>query len=251
MIHSILSAKLPPLLVNRSTAMIKAMGVMGIGASLSIGVAHAELIIHDSSSAPVKVVTNNASNAQLAHGQNSAINIQPSHNQATTNSVYGQTPTDASIIKLMQVMHIDEQIQSIIDGQKKAIDVINEQTNKVNNPNSQQDKQLSKRQQELQAQIQGILGQYAKVMAGGIEKATDKETMTQAYMQAAKAYYTQAEVDALIGFYDTPMGQSILAKQPQVTAAFLQQSLPKDMSETQQQLDELLPQVQQIIKGIF
>ena len=47
------------------------------------------------------------------------------------------------------------------------------------------------------------------------------------------------------------MGQSILAKQPQITAAFLQQSLPDDTSETEAQLDELLPQMQQIIQGVF
>lgn len=198
--------------------------------SLIAASAHADLVIHSDSTTPVKVISSNAS----AH---TAINKQ--------------TPSDASIIKLMNVMHIDEQIQSIIDGQKTAIAAINEQTDKVNHPDAEQNKELSKRQKELQTQIQGILGQYAKVMAGGIERATDKEAMTQAYIQAAKAYYTQAEVDAQIGFYDTPMGQSILAKQPQVTAAFLQQSLPKDMSETQQQLGELLPQVQQIIKGIF
>lgn len=230
MIQTILSVKLPRFLVRRSTAIVNAVGVVGVAACLSVGVAHAELVIHDNANRPATVETNNANNVQIA---------------------YGQVPTDASIIKLMQVMHIDEQIQSIIDGQKKAIDVINQQTDKVNNPNSQQDKELTKRQKELQTQIQGILGQYAKVMASGVEKATDKETMTQAYIQAAKAYYTQAEVDAQIGFYDTPMGQSILAKQPQVTAAFLQQSLPKDMSDTQKQLGELLPQVEQIIKGIF
>lgn len=55
----------------------------------------------------------------------------------------------------------------------------------------------------------------------------------------------------LIGFYDTVIGQSILAKQPQITAAFLKQSLPDDTSETEAQLGELLPQMQEIIKGVF
>lgn len=77
--------------------------------------------------------------------------------------------------------------------------------------------------------------------------------MTQAYMTAAKAYYTQAEVDAQINFYDKPIGQSILAKQPQVNTAFLQQSLPKDMdlNQTKEQLNEMLPQIKQLIKGIL
>ena len=215
--------------------------ILGLAAGLSTGLAHAELIIQDHAHSPVKVVTINSTDPASSNGQNIATNAQANE----------QLPSDASIIKLMQVMHIDQQIQSIIDGQKNAIAAIHQQSDKINSPSTDSDQELTRRQQQLQSQIQQILGQYAKVIAGGIEQVTDKETLTRAYIQAAKAYYTQAEVDAQIAFYDTPIGQSILDKQPQVTAAFLQQSLPKDMSETQQQLGELLPQVEQIIKGIF
>ena len=146
-----------------------------------------------------------------------------------------QAPTDVSIIKLMQVMHIDAQIQSIVNGQQAAIDAINTQTKNHNQSSNQRasDQQLNKRQRELQEQIQSVLGQYAKIMTEGIGNAADAQTLTQAYISAAKTYYTQAEVDAQIKFYDTAVGQSILAKQPQITAAFLQQSLPEDTSETE------------------
>ena len=96
-----------------------------------------------------------------------------------------------------------------------------------------------------------MLGQYAKIITNTIGDTTDKHTLTQAYINAAKTYYTQAEVDAQIKFYDTAVGQNILAKQPQITAAFLKQSLPQDTSETENQLSELLPQMKQIVKGIF
>ncbi len=164
-----------------------------------------------------------------------------------------QAPSDVSIIKLMQVMHIDEQIQSIVNGQQAAIDAINTQTKNHNQSSNQRasDQQLNKRQRELQEQIQSVLGQYAKIMTEGIGNAADAQTLTQAYISAAKTYYTQAEVDAQIKFYDTAVGQSILAKQPQITAAFLQQSLPEDTNETEAQLSELLPQMKQIIKGVF
>lgn len=164
-----------------------------------------------------------------------------------------QAPTDVSIIKLMQVMHIDAQIQSIVNGQQAAIDAINTQTKNQNKSSNQRasDQPLNKRQRELQEQIQSVLGQYMKIMTEGIGNAADAQTLTQAYISAAKTYYTQAEVDAQIKFYDTAVGQSILAKQPQITAAFLQQSLPEDTSETEAQLSELLPQMKQIIKGVF
>ena len=162
-------------------------------------------------------------------------------------SVNRPLPTDISIIKLMQVMHIDEQIQSIVDGKQAAINAINTQTQ-----NQQAtDEPLNRRQRELQNQIQSVLGQYAKIMTNGIGNTADIQTLTQAYISAAKTYYTQAEVDAQIKFYDTAVGQNILAKQPQITAAFLKQSLPQDTSETENQLSELLPQMKQIVKGIF
>lgn len=192
--------------------------------------ANAELIIHSEPN----TVNNNVNN--IANQKNNK-----------------QVPTDVSIIKLMQVMHIDEQIQSIVNGQQAAIDAINMQTqNQAQNSNQQaNDKPLNKRQRELQAQIQSVLGQYAKIMSNGIGNATDAQTLTQAYISAAKTYYTQSEVDAQIKFYDTETGQSILAKQPQIMAAFLQQSLPEDTSGTEAQLGELLPQMKQIVKGIF
>lgn len=186
------------------------------------------------------------------------VHSEPNRVSKDTNNIAkqqmnNQAPTDVSIIKLMQVMHIDEQIQSIVNGQQAAIDAINTQTKNQNKSSNQRasDQQLNKRQRELQEQIQSVLGQYAKIMTEGIGNAADAQTLTQAYISAAKTYYTQAEVDAQIKFYDTAVGQSILAKQPQITAAFLQQSLPEDTSETEAQLSELLPQMKQIIKGVF
>ena len=205
------------------------------------------LVVVTLMSAPIA----NANAELIIHSEPNTVNkdvnkIAKQHNNK-------QAPTDVSIIKLMQVMHIDEQIQSIVNGQQAAIDAINMQTQNQVQKGSQQinDKSLNKRQRQLQEQIQSVLGQYAKIMSNGIGDATDAQTLTQAYISAAKTYYTQAEVDAQIKFYDTEMGQSILAKQPQITAAFLQQSLPEDTSATEAQLGELLPQMKQIIKGIF
>ncbi len=186
------------------------------------------------------------------------VHSEPNRVSKDTNNIAkqqmnNQAPSDVSIIKLMQVMHIDAQIQSIVNGQQAAIDAINTQTKNKNQSSNQRasDQPLNKRQRDLQEQIQSVLGQYTKIMTEGIGNAADAQTLTQAYISAAKTYYTQAEVDAQIKFYDTAVGQSILAKQPQITAAFLQQSLPEDTSETEAQLSELLPQMKQIIKGVF
>ena len=212
------------------------MAVITISAVASLTQAQAELVIHN----------------EPAQQQSVSINRISANSASINNTAFMNnniSPTDTSIVKLMEVMHIDEQIESIVNGQQAAIDAINVQTQ--NRTESVGDGNLNKRQQALQEQIQKVLGQYAKIMTNTIGDTTDKQTLTQAYINAAKTYYTQAEVDAQIDFYDTEMGQSILAKQPQITAAFLQQSLPDDTSETEAQLDELLPQMQQIIQGVF
>lgn len=231
---------------NQRTTIISPLLSLVVATLMSAPIVHAnaELIIH---SEPKQASQSNQKQ-QVATPVNNAIN-----NTANQQDNNKQAPTDVSIIKLMEVMHIDEQIQSIVNGQQAAMDAINMQTQQQAQNASQQvnDKPLNKRQRQLQEQIQSVLGQYAKIMSNGIGNATDAQTLTQAYISAAKTYYTQSEVDAQIKFYDTETGQSILAKQPQITAAFLQQSLPEDTSETEAQLGELLPQMKQIIKGIF
>ena len=212
------------------------MTVITISAVASLTQAQAELVIH----------------SEPAQQQTVSINRISANSASINNTAFMNkniSPTDTSIIKLMEVMHIDEQIESIVKGKQAAIDAINVQTQ--NRTESVGDGKLNKRQQALQEQIQKVLGQYAKIMTNSIGDTTDKQTLTQAYIDAAKTYYTQAEVDAQIDFYDTVMGQSILSKQPQITAAFLKQSLPDDTSETEAQLGELLPQMQQIIQGTF
>ena len=212
------------------------MAVVTISAVASLTQAQAELVIHNEPAQQPSISINRIS-ANSASINNTAF---------MNNNI---SPTDTSIVKLMEVMHIDEQIESIVNGQQAAIDAINVQTQ--NRTESVGGGNLNKRQQALQKQIQKVLGQYAKIMTNTIGDTTDKQTLTQAYINAAKTYYTQAEVDAQTDFYDTVMGQSILSKQPQITAAFLKQSLPEDTSETEAQLGELLPQMQQIIQGVF
>lgn len=204
--------------------------------SLTTHLAQAELIIHNEGGKAEAVKSETVKEASNA-------NTSP----LLLGQALGSPPTEASIIKLMQVMHIDEQIDTIIQSQEMAAEILRQQSQL---PDSK-DEALTKRQRELRDQIQGLLGQYSQVLSGGIETATDKEALRRAYINAAQAYYNQREVNALIGFYDTPTGQSILEKQPQVTSSFLQQALPKDMSKTQQQLGELLPKMQQIFKDIF
>lgn len=229
-----------PLLKSAFKPLLTIVAITSISAAWVVP-AQAELIISSG------VGSNGSAIATTTTAQNTISN----QNGTTQNGIVvnQQIPTDASVLKLMQVMHVDEQIDAIINGQQAVSDILEEQGNKsrVN------EAKLNKRQRELAKNMQGVLAQYTKILAGGVQGTANKEELTQAYLAAAKAHYNQQEVNALIGFYDTQIGQSILEKNPKVTSEFLKASLPDEaeMKQTTEQLEELMPQIKQLIKGVF
>ena len=230
--HPLLKSAFKPLLTIVAITSISAAWVMP---------AQAELIISSGAGSNGSAIATTTAAQNTISTQNGTIQNGILVNQ--------QIPTDASVLKLMQVMHVDEQIDAIINGQQAVSDILEEQGNKsrVN------EAKLNKRQRELAKNMQGVLAQYTKILAGGVQGTANKEELTQAYLAAAKAHYNQQEVNALIDFYDTQIGQSILEKNPKVTSEFLKASLPDEaeMKQTTEQLEELMPQINQLIKGVF
>lgn len=230
--HPLLKSAFKPLLTIAAITSISAAWVVP---------AQAELIISSGAGSNGSAIATTTAAQNTISTQNGTIQNGILVNQ--------QIPTDASVLKLMQVMHVDEQIDAIINGQQAVSDILEEQGNKsrVN------EAKLNKRQRELAKNMQGVLAQYTKILAGGVQGTANKEELTQAYLAAAKAHYNQQEVNALIDFYDTQIGQSILEKNPKVTSEFLKASLPDEaeMKQTTEQLEELMPQIKQLIKGVF
>ena len=235
--HPLLKSAFKPLLTIVAITSISAAWVMP---------AQAELIISSGAGSNGSAIATTTAAQNTISAQNSTTQNGTIQNGISVNQ---QIPTDASVLKLMQVMHVDEQIDAIINGQQAVSDILEEQGTKsrVN------EAKLNKRQRELAKNMQGVLSQYTKILAGGVQGTANKEELTQAYLAAAKAHYNQQEVNALIGFYDTQIGQSILEKNPKVTSEFLKASSPDEaeMKQTTEQLEELMPQIKQLIKGVF
>lgn len=229
-----------PLLKSAFKPLLTIVAITSISAAWVVP-AQAELIISSGAGSNGSAIATTTAAQNTISTQNGTIQNGILVNQ--------QIPTDASVLKLMQVMHVDEQIDAIINGQQAVSDILEEQGNKsrVN------EAKLNKRQRELAKNMQGVLAQYTKILAGGVQGTANKEELTQAYLAAAKAHYNQQEVNALIDFYDTQIGQSILEKNPKVTSEFLKASLPDEaeMKQTTEQLEELMPQIKQLIKGVF
>lgn len=234
-----------PLLKSAFKPLLTIVAITSISAAWVVP-AQAELIISSGAGSNGSAIATTTAAQNTISTQNGTTQNGTIQNGILVNQ---QIPTDASVLKLMQVMHVDEQIDAIINGQQAVSDILEEQGNKsrVN------EAKLNKRQRELAKNMQGVLAQYTKILAGGVQGTANKEELTQAYLAAAKAHYNQQEVNALIGFYDTQIGQSILEKNPKVTSEFLKASLPDEaeMKQTTEQLEELMPQIKQLIKGVF
>lgn len=234
-----------PLLKSAFKPLLTIVAITSISAAWVVP-AQAELIISSGAGSNGSAIATTTAAQNTISTQNGTTQNGTIQNGILVNQ---QIPTDASVLKLMQVMHVDEQIDAIINGQQAVSDILEEQGNKsrVN------EAKLNKRQRELAKNMQGVLAQYTKILAGGVQGTANKEELTQAYLAAAKAHYNQQEVNALIDFYDTQIGQSILEKNPKVTSEFLKASLPDEaeMKQTTEQLEELMPQIKQLIKGIF
>lgn len=188
--------------------------------------AHAELVIHT----PTTVTSSQA------------IAMNTASSPITTPIT---TPTDASISRLMQVMQVDKLIEDIITQQQQMATAVQNLPKQL--PATQSKSILSRKAQQ---QLQKVLTKYSDVLGQQIDPETRRTALRVAYQNAAKQHYTQAQVDALIQFYETPMGQQILQQQSQVSMDFLKAALPA-MTGNPAELERALPVFGQEIEKIF
>lgn len=109
-----------------------------------------------------------------------------------------------SVQKMMRVMQMESEFDNSISS---IFQMMRDQM--VNSIRNRTDISAEQRTQ-IEAVIRNAWQQYQARLAGDAEVRKTIFTFSQ---QLAQKHYTQQEVDALIGFYDSPVGQSILEKQ--------------------------------------
>ena len=109
-----------------------------------------------------------------------------------------------SVQKMMRVMKMESEFDNSISS---IFQMMRDQM--VNSIRNRTDISAEQRTQ-IEAVIRNAWQQYQERLAGDAEVRKTIFTFSQ---QLAQKHYTQQEVDALIGFYDSPVGQSILEKQ--------------------------------------
>lgn len=173
--------------------------------------------------------------------QNNPVNAQT---PIATINVQAQ-PTDASLDKLIKVLHIDKMIDEMIAQRQQAATMMKGLTQEL--PTDENAGIFSR---HAQKQLKNIFVKYSTILGQQLDQPISKQQLQQAYQAIAKKTYTQAEVDALNQFYETPMGQRILSKQSQVSSEFVQVMMPTLIGDTSQ-FEKAMPSLQKDIEKIF
>ena len=174
--------------------------------------------------------------------QNSPVNAQTP--VSTINELQTQ-PTDASLDKLIKVLHIDKMIDEMLAQRQQAASIMKGLPQEL--PTDENAGIFSR---HAQKQLKNIFVKYSTVLGQQLDQPISKQQLQQAYQAIAKKTYTQAEVDALNQFYETPMGQRILSKQSQVSSEFVQVMMPTLIGDTSQ-FEKAMPSLQKDIEKIF
>lgn len=189
-----------------------------------------------------------SSMTMLVHPAYAELIIQnnPVNAQTPIATINAQTqPTDASLDKLIKVLHIDKMIDEMLAQRQQAASVMKGLPQEL--PTDESAGIFSR---HAQKQLKNIFVKYSTVLGQQLDQPISKQQLQQAYQAIAKKTYTQAEVDALNQFYETPMGQRILSKQSQVSSEFVQVMMPTLIGDTSE-LEKALPSLQKDIEKIF
>lgn len=174
--------------------------------------------------------------------QNNPVNAQT---PVTTINELQTQPTDASLDKLIKVLHIDKMIDEMIAQRQQAANMMKGLPQEL-----PMDENAGIFSRHAQKQLKNIFVKYSTVLGQQLDQPISKQQLQQAYQAIAKRTYTQAEVDALNQFYETPMGQRILSKQSQVSSEFVQVMMPTLIGDTSQ-FEKAMPSLQKDIEKIF
>ena len=135
-------------------------------------------------------------------------------------------PSDQSINQLLQLTKVDKQMDSVftqMDGMMKA------------------SLQQATKGKPLNADEQAVLDRQQAKMTGIMKEELSWNKMKDRYVQVYRETFSQEEIDGLIAFYRTPVGQSFVSKQPELmkrTMTILQQRMTPMMQRIQKMSEE-------------
>lgn len=151
-----------------------------------------------------------------------------------TLSVQAAVPTDASLMKLIEVTKVIETMNDMSSDSEVTEQVM--QTMLASMPDNELTAAHRKRFDE-------IVLKYSKEMTSKDNVESLNRQITNAYIQSAKQHFNQQEVDAQIAFYSSQVGQSIIDKQPAMMKDYMAKIMPVIMESTMKKMQEVMPKM--------
>lgn len=151
-----------------------------------------------------------------------------------TLSVQAAVPTDASLLKLIEVTKVIETMNDMSSDSEVTEQVM--QTMLASMPDNELTAAQRKRFDE-------IVLKYSKEMTSKDNVESLNRQITNAYIQSAKQHFNQQEVDAQIAFYSSQVGQSIIDKQPAMMKDYMAKIMPVVMESTMKKMQEIMPKM--------
>ena len=158
-------------------------------------------------------------------------------------AAFAAPPTDASLEKLMEVQHIDEMwknMSAAIPDMAKQIIADSGEMKAV----------LERVPESKKERFAQITEKFLRDTAAETASPAFQGRLKKYVMQEMKATYTQEEVDAMIAFYRTPAGQSVLNKQGDLTKTMMPPMMRLISQRYEQVSQRLTPQFRREVERI-
>lgn len=153
-------------------------------------------------------------------------------------NAFAAPPSDASLERLFEVQKIDAMLDQSF---QMGGDIM------LSKPNIQNF--LKDAPADKHPQLEAALKNYLNQIVTEINTPQVRAQLRKAALDGMKTVYTQEEVDALIGFYGTAVGQSILDKTPRYLEATINpmMTIITEKYEKSNQNEKLAREIDQIM----
>ena len=153
-------------------------------------------------------------------------------------NAFAAAPSDASLERLFEVQKMDALLDQSFQSMEGIV---------LSDPNVQ--KFLKDAPEDKRPQLEAVLKKYANQSIAEINTPQVRAQLRKATMEGIKTVLTQEEVDALIGFYGTEVGQSILDKMPRYLEATMNPTMNiiAEKYEKSNQNEKLVREILQIM----
>ena len=156
-----------------------------------------------------------------------------------TLSAQAAVPTDASLLKLIEVTKVVE----MMNDMSSDSGITDQVTQSILSSLSIDDLSAEQRQR-----LEDIVSKYSNEMTSDQESVNQQ--IVKIYMETAKQHFDQQEVDAQIDFYSSEVGQSIIDKQPDMMKDYMAQIMPVVMESSMEKMQDIMPRMAADIKAI-